>query len=182
MENLENIKGFVRSLEHSVEDLSEALEPVLNTSIEDMIAECTTPQQKVKVYNSYLYCVISILFAYIKSLGVNTDDHPVMNELTRIKQSMKALKDAEESLQKKSEDAKESKDQAKEFLQRALGTTGGAAAPDSMKSPAISKVNFQGTHTKFTDDEHKTSSTATSYKGPSGKVAKPRKGGSKSSK
>lgn len=181
MEDISKFKGFVRSLEASIDDLTEALEPVLDTPLDDIIAECTTAQQKAKAYNSYLYCVISILFAYIKSLGVNTDSHPIMKELTKIKQSMKALKDAEEALKKKNEITKSEKDKTEEFLQRALGTTGGAAAPESMKSPAISKVNFEGKHTKFENDTTD-APVAKSIKKPSGKVTKPKKGSKRSSK
>lgn len=181
MEDISKFKGFVRSLEASIDDLSEALEPVLDTPLDEIIAKCTTPQQKAKTYNSYLYCVISILFAYIKSLGVNTDNHPIMKELTRVKQSMKALKDAEHALKKKSETTELEKDKTKEFLQRALGTTGGAAAPDNMKSPAISKVNFEGKHTKFENDATDAPAVKPSKK-PSGKVTKPKKGSKKSSK
>lgn len=181
MEDINKFKGFIRSLEVSIDDLSEALEPVLNVPLDEVIAGCTTAQQKAKAYNSYLYCVISILFAYVKSLGVNTDNHPIMKELAKIKQSMKALKEAEESLQKKENDAESEKEKAKQFLERALGTTGGAAAPESMKGPAISKVNFEGKHTKF-DNESSAAPATKSFIKPSGKVTKPKKGSKKSSK
>lgn len=188
MEDINKFKGFLRSFEVSIDELSEALEPILETPLDDIIAECTTAQQKAKAYNSYLYCVISILFAYIKSLGVNTDNHPIMKELSKIKQSMKALKEAEVSLQKKNELIESDKDKASQFLERALGTTGGAAAPESMKSPAISKVNFEGKHTKFDNESSDAEAVqpvekpAGKVTKPAGKVTKPKRGSKKSSK
>lgn len=190
MENIDNVKGFIRALDSSVDELLLALKPALSVSLEETIAKCNLPQEKIKVYHSYLYCLISILYAYLKSLGVNTDEHPIMKELTRIKESMKKLKDFEESLKNKKEDSAKNSHDAKEFLQRTLGTTGGAATPDSMKVPAISSASFQGTHTKFTEhpdsDEDKPKKTVPNKKSavktntstkskPSGKVSKPKK-------
>lgn len=179
----EEIKGFVASLDTSIDQLKQALEPVMKTSLEDKIAQCKLPKDQIKVYNSHLYCVISILYCYIKVLGIKTEDHPVMAELTRIQLVMKAAKNIEESLKKNDENNAKSQQEAKEFLQRTLGTKVGAAVPESMKSPAISSVNFQGTHTKFSDLESKPDqakpakgSKTTKKQQPSGKVSKPKKG------
>lgn len=174
----ENIRGFIASLDSSIDELKEVLEPVLSTSLEDKIAQCKLPQMQIKIYNSHLYCVISILYCYIKVLGINTDDHPIMKELARIKQVMKSVKDVEESLKKKDDQKTKSQEDARDFLQRTLGTNFGAAVPDSMKSPAISSANFQGTHTKFKDLEdnrEKISKATTTKHKPSGKVTKPKK-------
>lgn len=162
MENIENVRSFIRSLDSSIEDLQIALHPVLTQSLEETIAKCKLPEEEVKAYNGYLYCLISILYSYLKTLGIDTDKHPIMKELTRIKESMKRFKDYEDSLKNEKVSEEKLKHSAKEFLQRTLGTTGGAAAPDSMKSPAISSAHFQGTHTKFADEEPETPAKSTS--------------------
>lgn len=181
MDKLEDISPFVRSLEASIDNLSDALDPVFSKSLEDSIANCLLPQEKAKIYHSHLYTVISILYSYIKVLGIKTETHPIMKELTRIKISMKTFKEIEESLSKKNETSEKSAEAANQFLQRTLGTTGGSAAPDSLKSPAISSANFKGTHTKFSDEEEKESSkeilkkTIPTKRSNPNKVSKPKK-------
>lgn len=181
----DNIFPFVDSVNSSIDQLKEALEPVFATLLEEKIAQCDLAQEKIKVYNSHLYCVISILYCYIKVLGIKTDDHPIMMELERIKLVMKSVKDVEESLKNNDEDKEKTQKEAEEFLQRTLGTKFGAAVPESMKSPAISSSNFQGTHTRFEEAKQETKPTKTAEKQstkpsgkvtkPSGKVTKPRK-------
>lgn len=149
----EHIRNYISALDASIEGLSGALDPVLRTSLDDKIAECQLPQERIKIYNNHLYVTISVLYSYIKTLGINTNDHPIMEELKRIKEFMKQAKEVEESLKNKEVEDLKSKDNAKDFLQRTLGTTG-AAVLDSMKSPAISSENFKGAHTKFADQDN----------------------------
>lgn len=180
----ENVRGYVAALDTSIDGLTEALQPIFSTLLEEKIAQCQLPQEQIKIYNSHLYITISILYSYIKVLGINTNDHPIMNELKRIKEVMKAVKDAEQSLKNKDEKDLKSQDEAKEFLQRTLGTKVGAAVTESMKSPAISSLNFRGTHTKFKDNDKpaaskttdKPSTSKTTKQKPSGKVTKPQRG------
>lgn len=174
----ENIQGFVDSLDSCIADLKSALQPVLATLLEQKISQCDLVEEQIKIYNSHLYCVISILYCYIKVLGINTDDHPIMKELARIKLVMKSVKEVEESVKNKEDKDAKSQEEAKEFLQRTLGTKVGAAATENMKSPAISSANFKGTHTKFKDEDTESTTTPKSKKAskPSGKVTKPKKG------
>lgn len=152
----DHIRNYISALDTSIDGLSKALDPVLSTSLDDKIAECQLPQERIKIYNNHLYVTISVLYSYIKTLGINTNDHPIMEELKRIKDFMKQAKEVEESLKNKQEEDLKSKDDAKDFLQRTLGTTG-AAVLESMKSPAISSQNFKGTHTKFADQDNEDS-------------------------
>lgn len=120
-----------------------------------------------------------MLFAYIKVLGVKTEDHPIMKELARIQQSMKDFKALEQRLKNKENATEKSKDDAKQFLQNTLGTTGGEAAPDKLKQPAISASNFKGTHIKFDDADSskkkRDSKPANKKTAPAGKVTKKRR-------
>lgn len=184
-----DIRAFVRSLDASIESLSANLKPALYTPLSERLAECSLPQEEIKLCQNHLFIVISVLFAYLKVLGVKTEDHPIMKELARIKQSMKDFKDLEERLKRKEDTQTQAREDTKQFLQNTLGTTGGAAAPDSLCSPAISSSNFKGNHTKFTDesDTESPKKSTESIKKPteslkkpkarksSGKVTKPRK-------
>ncbi|KAK6200068.1 uncharacterized protein RJT21DRAFT_40152 [Scheffersomyces amazonensis] len=159
MENIENIRLFIRSLDASTEQLENALEPILKQSLNELISQNVSsndPIERIKIYNNFTYTLISVLFSYIKSLGINTDTHPIMKELTRIKQFMKRLKDIETNAETSEQRQKVQQEKAKEFLQNALGSRingGGQAAPNSLASPAISSSNFQGSHTRFTDKD-----------------------------
>lgn len=157
MEGTDEIHAFVRALDTSIANLNVALEPALAWTLEQKIEKCNLPQERIKLYHDHLYTVISILFAYLKVTGVKTETHPIMKELTRIKQSMKNFKQLEEQMKQSHETSAKHNDKAADFLHKTLGTVGGKAAPDSLKSPAISSVNFKGTHTKFDDEpEQKT--------------------------
>ncbi|KAK6460629.1 hypothetical protein DFJ63DRAFT_236437 [Scheffersomyces coipomensis] len=154
MENIENIKLFIKSLDSSTAQLESSLEPILKQSLHELVARNVSnndPIEKIKLYNDFTYTVISVLFAYIKSLGVKTDSHPIMKELGRIKQFMKRFKDLQDNVETSDTQQKEENEKAKQFLQNTLGfkNSGGQAVPNSLSSPAISASNFKGTHTKF---------------------------------
>lgn len=201
MENIETVKAFVHSLNNSVGQLDSALLPVLNRSLDELIAANTeTPVERIALYNNYLYTLISVLYSHLKAVGTKTEEHPIMKELTRIKAYMKRLKDYEALLlaEKVSRDILLEKSKA--YIENTLGLAavngGGAAQTQSLLEPAISKVHFQGTHTKFDDKsasnegksaraEEKTGTTPKSApRKPtaSGKVAKPAKAASRAKK
>lgn len=153
MENIDNVKLFIKSLDGSIDQLKEQLKPIINIQLDELIGINTTkPIEVIKFYNNYLYTLISLIFSYLKTIGVKVEDHPIMNELNRIKAYMKRLKEFELKLLKdESKDEKKS-DQAKKFLENTLGSKlngGGAAKPQSLSEPAISSSNFKGKHTKF---------------------------------
>ena len=164
MENIENVKLFVQSLDNSVDQLTEKLEPILKKSLDEKIAASDSQMERIKIYNNYSYVLISILFSYLKTLGINTDQHPIMKELARIKLYMKRYKDLEAKLASK-DTSKEDAEAARTFIQNTLGTKingGGAAIGSNMSSPAISSSNFAGVHTKFSDPENNSDSESTS--------------------
>ncbi|ABN67700.1 predicted protein, partial [Scheffersomyces stipitis CBS 6054] len=141
MENIENVKLFVKSLDNSVDQLEDALKPVLKKSLAELVAEnSTTPFERIKLYNNSAYTLISVIYSYLKTAGVDTDKHPISQELTRIRAYMKRAKELESSTMSKEQEQKNAEAKAKDFLQKTLA---------NMTSPAISASNFQGKHTKF---------------------------------
>lgn len=186
MENIEKVSLFVKSLDSAADLLKLKLKPVLSKSLEELVATTSNNVEKIKIYNSYCYILISVIFAYMKSIGINTDKHPIMKELNRIKVYMKRLKDHETNANKQ-DTSKQDAENAKKFLQNTLGSKingGGAAAPNELTSPAISSSNFKGTHKKFTDenseDESRVSkiieaTTKKSTRKKANKVVKPKK-------
>ncbi|CUM53225.1 uncharacterized protein AC631_04271 [Debaryomyces fabryi] len=174
MENIDNVKLFVQSLDNSIDQLTEKLEPILKKSLEETIAASDSQMERIKIYNNYSYVLISVLFSYLKTLGINTDQHPIMKELTRIKLYMKRYKDLETKLATK-DTSKEDAEAARTFIQNTLGTKingGGAAINSNMSSPAISSSNFTGVHTKFSDPENNSDSESSSKSNTSKALAK----------
>lgn len=161
MEHIDTVKNICRSLEDTVGTLRESLLPIMNRPLDDLLRERKTPKEEVQFLNTYVYCLVSIIFAAIKTSGGSTEDHPIMKELDRVKASMNRLKNFDKVAENKAKASAESQEKSKEFLQRTLGTTGGAAAPDSLKGPAISQANFQGTHTRFEDNDNKSDTNST---------------------
>lgn len=134
MEDPSQILSLVQTLLASCAELADELRPLLAKPLNQQIDECALPEEKIKTYHGYLYCLISVMFAHLKASGESTDNHPIMQELDRVKQSMARLKRTEQ---------KESAPDNLSQLQQTLGT--------KPRSTAISLANFQGTHTKFNE-------------------------------
>lgn len=149
MESSSTVEKLVDNLDVSIESLEEALRPMLETSLDEKLSKCTNAEEKATLYHEYIYVINSILFAYLKVAGAKTEEHPIMKELARTKESINKLKHIKNQIESKNDADEASKKKTAEFLQRTLGTTGGVAAPDSLSSPAISSANFKGKHTKF---------------------------------
>lgn len=155
MEDITKVESYLAVLDSSIDTLEDTVKPILGKDMA-LITEELDPLSRIKAYNNYLYVTISTLFAYLKSTGVKTESHPIMEELARIKKSMNKVKELEQKLQLKETSAQDA-ETAKRLIQQALGSNvngGGAAAPDSIKKPAISSATFKGLeflgkHTKF---------------------------------
>lgn len=152
MENSQLIKQYIQSLDHSVVEL----EPLINTlngeSFEDRLNQASTPQEQIKIANGYAYILTSLSFAYLKSQGVDTNRHPIMADLQRVKSYMKRATDMKKPQEKPVDTAA-----AKRFIEAALNSgSGNSTVIKGTPEPAISAQSFKGTHTKFEDDNDKT--------------------------
>ncbi|EGW35192.1 uncharacterized protein SPAPADRAFT_58388 [Spathaspora passalidarum NRRL Y-27907] len=152
MENIDNVRLFVQNLDASITNLEESLVPLLKKSLAELTS---TPGQshtdKIKIYNNYAYVLVSTIYSYLKSIGIDTDSHPIKQELTRVKSYMNRLKSLESGEISEEKQKQAAEEQAKSFLARTLGVKSVGGAIDSKTAgPAIS---FQGTHTKFEDKE-----------------------------
>ena len=149
MENIENVKQFIKSLNISIDNLEVSLTPILKKSLDELTIPATTPQERIKIYNNFVYVLVSSIYSYLKALGVDTDTHPIKKELARVKSYMGRYKALESGSvnsekQKAADEAK-----AREFLSKTLGIK----SADTYGDNATPGVSFQGTHTKFKDSE-----------------------------
>lgn len=154
MDNTENIKLFLKSLDLSILQYEPTLELLLSKSLDEHLAQQETAKDKILFLNNFQYVLVSTIFSYLKTIGVNTDEHPIKNELARVKNYMMRAKKLDQNLddemKQKEEDEKR---KAKEFITQTLGMKNGAESTLTDTRPAISTKSFQGTHTKFDNEE-----------------------------
>lgn len=151
MDNTKEVRNFISSLDLAIKQLEDDMNPILDKSMDEIAMQENNQIEKAKVYNNYAYILVSTIFSYLKSSGVDIDSHPVKDELARVKQYMKRTKNVEELIESKDKQ-KESMEASRQFLQNTLGIKSkgtGNSAPASMGSPAISSSNFKGKHKKF---------------------------------
>lgn len=136
MENLQSVRAFLDSLDGSIEQLEDKLHGIITKSLDEVIAPIESPIEKIEVYNNYSYVLVSIIYAYLKSSGVNTDNHPIMKELERVKVYMNRHKQMQ--LQKIQHD-KSTLEESKNYINKVL------------EPPSISSANFQGKHKRYNE-------------------------------
>lgn len=84
----------------------------------------------------------------MKTAGVNTDSHEIMKDLSRVKTYMAQYKELEQKINNKEKHKEKDAERTKEFLKSQL-----------RNKSAISKVNFEGKHTKFEDSSTESESS-----------------------
>lgn len=100
---------LIESLDDNIDDLEEALEPLLQSALSDTAGKLPL-LDKAQLYVLVTYAIESILFcksidtdiililitiAYLRLNGVNSKEHPVFRELARVKQYFEKIKAAE---------------------------------------------------------------------------------------
>ncbi|KAE8350284.1 hypothetical protein BDV28DRAFT_139418, partial [Aspergillus coremiiformis] len=82
---------LLEQLDDHVDDLEEALGPVLNTAITETSTKLPV-LDRAKFHVLITYALESLIFSYLRLNGVNAKDHPVFRELTRVKQYFEKIK------------------------------------------------------------------------------------------
>lgn len=154
MDSPEEIRIELQKFRKLLDDFKMPLEASTAEPLREKL-EGKLPEEQIKLCHNQMYTLASLYFAYLKINGVNTSGHPIMQDLARIQKSMGEFKRLQEKLRNDEQEKKQDTETTKEFLQRTLGTTGGAAVTENMKSPAISSATFQGKHTVFKEDDEK---------------------------
>ncbi|KAF6233679.1 hypothetical protein HO173_008236 [Letharia columbiana] len=85
---------LIKSLDDNIDDLEEALEPLLKSAVSDTAGKLPL-LDKAQLYVLVTYAIESILFSYLRLNGVNSKEHPVFRELTRVKHYFEKIKAAE---------------------------------------------------------------------------------------
>lgn len=150
MENIEQVKAFVLNLDHSLDELEPFVEKLATKSLTERLSEVPA-LERAKLANGYTYILSSLLFAYLKSRGVDTSKHDIMGELNKCKSYMKRLKDLETVDSQENGKLKREKAMVDRFMKTQL--SGNSTVVTGVQEPAISRVSFEGKHTKFADNK-----------------------------
>ncbi|KAI5291904.1 hypothetical protein KEM52_000045 [Ascosphaera acerosa] len=112
-----DITPLIEGLEDEVDNVEEALEPLLQQALE-LTTQKMPVLDKAKLHVTVTYALWSLLFCYLKIHGTNVKEHPIFKELTRVRQYFEKLEAAE----KKDEPpaSKLDKDAANRFIKHGL--------------------------------------------------------------
>lgn len=112
-----NLHPLLEHLEGNIDDLEEALAPLLNAPLSDVASKLPL-LDKAKLHVMITYAIESILFSYLLLNGENAKEHAVFTELTRLRQYFEKIKKAEAGPLKR--DLSLDKQAAGRFIKHAL--------------------------------------------------------------
>lgn len=140
MEDSEKIKPYIAHLNKQLRLLKPELEKLTAKPLDEQLLMLNDERARLALTNKYAYVLSSLMFAYMKLLNVK-DNTPIMAELSRVKAYMNKAKLIDEKSEQASKSQQEEQERAKRVINNALD--------GRQTGPAISKVNFQGKHTRF---------------------------------
>lgn len=94
MADIKKITPEIDRLEDQLDDLDDALTPLLDGL--EVKASQLPLLDRAKLFSLSAYAIETLLFAYLRLEGVNTQDHPVFTELKRVQQYFAKIKSAEQ--------------------------------------------------------------------------------------
>ncbi|KAH7405665.1 hypothetical protein DE146DRAFT_649380 [Phaeosphaeria sp. MPI-PUGE-AT-0046c] len=92
-----DLPDLVEDLEVNIDELTEALAPLLNTQL-STTASSLPLLDKAKLYVLAAYSVESLLYSTLQASGVNAKEHAIFKELARLKGYFGKIKFAEERM------------------------------------------------------------------------------------
>ncbi|KZZ90508.1 exosome-associated family protein [Moelleriella libera RCEF 2490] len=97
MADVKDILPDLAKLDAQLDDLEDALGPLLTTDLLTEQASQLPLLDKAKLFSLTAYAIESLLFAHLRLQGADAQKHPVYAELKRIQQSFGKIKAAEEA-------------------------------------------------------------------------------------
>ena len=132
----------------SLHNIELTLKPFLKVPINDIREKIDDPLENAKLDLMTTYAINSLFWAYLTTQGINSKQHPVKNELKRIKEYMVKLKAAED----KKKMARVDTHAAKRFIRNALWEgpkpSDGGSSSTTPDTPSTSASNTVGDHTE----------------------------------
>lgn len=89
---MENVPALQKSVDKLGSDVK-SLESQVNTLF-DVDADSLSPMEQAEYYAALTYSLDSIIFTYLKTIGADPKNHPITQELQRVKGLMMQIKKA----------------------------------------------------------------------------------------
>lgn len=140
MDDHTDIKACILRLNKQLNSLEVDLNKLTAKPLDEQLLLLNDERAKLDLTNKYAYVLSSLMFSYMKVLNVK-DMSPIRTELARVKSYMDRAKAIDNRSSKETERQQQEQDRAKKVIKNALD--------GRQQGPAISKVNFQGKHTRF---------------------------------
>lgn len=112
-----DVKELADDMSGSIDDLESALAPLLNASISASTSKLPL-LDKAKLYVLATYAIDSVLFSYLRLNGTKMQDHPVAQEIMRVRSYFNKIKEVETGPAQRS--ATLDKDAAARFIKHGL--------------------------------------------------------------
>lgn len=140
MDDSAEIKACISHLNKQLASLEVDVKKLAAKPLDEQLLLLSSEREKLELTNKYAYVLSSLMFSYMKVLNVK-DMAPIRTELARVKSYMDKAKALDNKDAKEEQRRHQEQERAKKVINNAL---------DGRQSgPAISKVNFQGKHTRF---------------------------------
>ncbi|SCU82205.1 LANO_0B05468g1_1 [Lachancea nothofagi CBS 11611] len=163
MDDSSKIRPYIAHLDAQLAKLGPEIDKFTQKSLNEQILLQNDKRAQLELSNRYAYVLSSLIFAYMKLQNVK-DLTPIKQELGRVKRYMDLARQLDQKDEKKEQQQQQDQERAKRIINSALD--------GRSSSPAISKVNFQGKHTKFTDEAKEHNTSALKKTKAKGKVSK----------
>jgi exosome complex protein LRP1 len=89
-----DVKELVEDMSGSIDDLEASLAPLLNVTLSSSTSKLPL-LDKAKLYVLATYAIDSVLFSYLRLNGQNIKDHPVVQEIMRVRSYFNKIKEVE---------------------------------------------------------------------------------------
>ncbi|KAI0714939.1 Sas10/Utp3/C1D family-domain-containing protein [Earliella scabrosa] len=140
-ESSEQLLTKLATLNDSLDDLEDRLEPLLSQTLPESLLPLETIQQ-VKLNVALPYLVYDLIFIYLKTRGIDPKTHPVVGELDRVRQYFDKIKNAEDPEKRKTTVDKAA---ANRFIKHAIAQVKDQRPPgEAQPGPSHIRFDAQG--------------------------------------
>ncbi|KAI1793138.1 Sas10/Utp3/C1D family-domain-containing protein [Ganoderma leucocontextum] len=145
----DKVLAKLATLDDSLDDLEEKLEPLLAQTLPESLLSLETIQQ-AKLNVALPYLVYDLIFIYLKTRGIDPKSHPVVAELDRVRQYFDKIKNAEDPEKRKTAVDRAA---ANRFIKHAIAQVKGQP---QQRTPGEAPAQSDGppTHTHIRFDEN----------------------------
>lgn len=115
----EDVREPLTALDASLREVEDVLKPLIDARWSD-VTRGLPPLEVARMNAMYAYTVNTLFFVYLKAQGIATADHPVRQELERVRTYLTKVRDAAAQAQTSERTSRLNVSAAKRFIEAAL--------------------------------------------------------------